>query len=166
MTVENVKNVAIDAATDRYGTEHYFCCDDCAERAGYIYAYDSCGYGYYREECDVFYDDSNGTYYISEDFDFITTTDGNHYRDAETAIYEGYDYCEDIGEWTDDYWVDGDGNCWSTETESAYIVELGETYTEQWAIDNGYTEVDGEWFTESELAEINEVAEREGEYNA
>lgn len=151
-------------ATDRYGTTHYFCCDACAESAGYIYAYDSYGYGHYRERCDVFCDDANCEYYISEDFDFITTTDGNHYRDAETALSEGYDYCEDIGEWTDDYWTDGDGNCWSTETKSAYIVELGDTYTEQWAIDNGYTEVDGEWFTESELAE--RVAEREGEYNA
>lgn len=73
----------------------WYCCDSCAEDAGYVCTYDReewCE----REDCRQCDDNGRWYYYTS---DFIETVDGYSYRNAEVAERNGYMAVEDEEEW-------------------------------------------------------------------
>ncbi len=62
---------------------------------GYVYCVDT--ENWIKEE-DAYHEDYEKMYYENVD-DFISTKDGNTYRNEENAIADGYVHCEDTGNW-------------------------------------------------------------------
>lgn len=78
---------------DSYGGSHYFCCRECAERAGYRYCDDE---DEYRDE---YYEDDYDHYYYHNDDEKVVTKDGHVYCCAAHAESDGYIFCKDIDDW-------------------------------------------------------------------
>ena len=72
-----------------------YCCDQCAERAGYVCCND--GEWHYQNDC-VIYDNYLCEYVYDYWEEFIVTEDGNTYSCPENAEYDGY-VCLESGEW-------------------------------------------------------------------
>lgn len=71
--------------------ERYYCCSDCAVRAGYRYCVDINGWS-----DDYYYDEWDGEYY--NDY-AVRTEDGNFYGTEENAEEAGYEECYDDHHW-------------------------------------------------------------------
>lgn len=149
---------AIDTDYDDYifidGRDIYFCCSECAERAGYVWCEDveewkDSDYCRYDDYCNAwYYDDSEGV-----------DVGDYWYHNEETAINAGYVYCEYDDEWEHEKYVmefGETGEYFSAEINDDYIVTVDGLYFPDRACaeGNGYHEnADGEWTDEEETEE-------------
>ena len=78
---------------DNYGGEHYFCCRECAEQAGYRYCEDE------DEYRDDWYQDDYDDRYYHDDSEKEVTRDGHVYSCRDHAESDGYVFCDDINDW-------------------------------------------------------------------
>lgn len=77
--------------------DNWYCCANCAERAGYVFCENDDEWHYDNSE--VIYDDYMGSYYYDYYEDFVITEDGHTYGCAENAEWAGYRYAYDCGKW-------------------------------------------------------------------
>lgn len=74
-----------------------FCCDACAQRAGYVYCWND--EEWHENDYRVFYDNWIEEYCYDRWDEHIVTVDGNEYLDSENANCDGYHYVESKDGW-------------------------------------------------------------------
>lgn len=87
---------AIDDIDDMISFDGYhFCCEECANNYGYVYTTDE---GWQRAD-DCIQDDYTDEWWYRYEDTYITTLEGNHFINEETAHRAGYVYVEDENGW-------------------------------------------------------------------
>lgn len=118
----------------------HYCCERCAENDDVHYCEDDeC----WHTESNCHRDSSNGYWYYY-DQDGVFTSDGNWYRNWETAEDAGYRYAEDRDEWYPecDVYVDSYDGCYYYD-ESEKVVVGDDTYHNLTnALEDGWSEED------------------------
>lgn len=160
----------VDDAVYVRGEGWMFCCSRCAERRDYVYCEDIEEWEYIDY---AYLDEYTGNYFAC-DGEMIKSFEGYYYQDEYNAEADGNRYCEDIGEWSNDYFQDDyDGNYYHN---TDYMVETSRGYkyynevhaeedgchycedTETWeyADDCYYDDCDGLWYHDTdEMVEVN-----------
>lgn len=123
--------------------DHYYCCEDCAERDGYYCSEDT---GNWIYEDNLYKDYYTNEYYEYEGDDAVESYEGHWYRNEYNCEADGNMWCEDIEGYSNEYERTEDGY-YVYDMNEAIKTDDGKLYwDEDKAKEAGYEQnEDGNW---------------------